>query len=95
LQTETAYNTYILLLNCNYASLTEEYRIEEERLRAVEHFHIWTPYTTANKLTAVTRIGKVALFPFAAEEADHFLGEVARLLNRIEKESWWTGKLTK
>jgi hypothetical protein len=72
----------------------EEYRIEEERLRTVEHFNIWTPSTTAKELTAFTRMGEQSFFPLAAEEADNYLGEVARLLNRIEGERCWAGELT-
>jgi hypothetical protein len=39
-------------------------------------------------------MGKQSFFSLAAEEADHFVGEVARLLDRVEDERW-TGEFTK
>jgi hypothetical protein len=73
----------------------QKYRVEEKRLWAVEPFDIRTPFTTTKKLTTVPRMWKESLLPLAAEEADDFFGEVARLLNRVEKERRWATVITR
>jgi hypothetical protein len=63
----------------------EEYGVEEKWFRTVKNFNIWTPITTAKKLSAVTWMREKTFLPLAAEETDNFFGEIARLLNRVEK----------
>jgi hypothetical protein len=63
----------------------QEYRIEQERLRTVEHFNIGALIVTAEELTAVVRMREESPLSFTCKKAQDFLLKVACLLNRVEK----------
>jgi hypothetical protein len=71
----------------------EENGIEEKWLRAVEHFNCRSPFPAADVLTAIARVREESLSSCTGEETEHFLGEVAGLLNWVEQLGWRAGEL--
>jgi hypothetical protein len=73
----------------------EEYRIEKEWFWTAVDVKLGLSFTTDDEFAAITWVRMKSCSSLASEEADDFLREVARLLNRIEGEGRRTGELTK